>query len=71
MAYEDEYVCLRDLEIEGRLQLDDENVAQCVIHRANAAYRKGEAPTAEEFEGCVLLLNELKDKLNALVGALT
>ena len=71
MAFEDEYVCLRDLEIEGRLQLDDENVAQCVIHRANAAYRKGEAPTAEEFEGCVLLLNELKDKLNALVGALT
>ena len=70
MAYE-EYVCVRDLEIEGRLQLDDENVAECVIHRANAAYRKGEAPTAEEFEACVLLLNEMKDKLNALIGALT
>ena len=71
MAFDDEYVCLRDLEIEGRLQLDDENVAQCVIHRANADFRKGEVPTAEEFEGCVLLLNEMKDKLNALVGALT
>ena len=70
MAYE-EYACVRDLEIEGRLQLDDENVAECVIRRANAAYRKGEAPTAEEFESCVLLVNELKDKLNALIGALT
>ena len=70
MAFE-EYACVRDLEIEGRLQLDDENVAQCVICRDNAVFRKGEAPTAEEFESCVLLLNELKDKLNALVGALT
>ena len=70
MAFE-EYACVRDLEIEGRLQLDDENVAQCVTHRDNAVYRKGETPTAEEYEGCVLLLNELKDKLNALVGALT
>lgn len=70
MAFE-EYACVRDLEIEGRLQLDDENVAQCVIHRANASCRRGETPSAEEFEDCVKLLNEVKEKLNGLVGALT
>ncbi len=70
MTFE-EYACVRDLEVEGRLQLDDENVAECVIRRANAAFRKGKTPSAEEFAACVLLVNELKEKMNDLIGALT
>ena len=66
-----DYTCVRDLEVEGRLQLDDESVAECICRMGNAAYRPGCEPDAEEFRRCVELLNELRDKLNALVGALT
>ncbi len=70
MAFE-EYACVRDLEVEGRLQLDDENVAGCLISRPDAACRRGEPPSAEKFAACGRLLNEVKEKLYALVGALT
>lgn len=66
-----DYACVRDLEVEGRLQLDDESVAECICRMANAAFRPGCAPDAAEFQRCVELLNEVKDKLNALIGALT
>ena len=66
-----DYTCVRDLEVEGRLQLDDDTVADCICRRGSAAFRPGYAPDAEEFRQCVELVNELREKLNALVGALT
>ena len=66
-----EYACVRDLEVEGRLQLDDASVADCLCRRPNAVFRPGCEPEAEEFRQCVELVNELKEKLNALIGALT
>ena len=71
MTYPKDYRRVGDLEVEGKLQLDDENVALCLCRLPDAVYTDGCAPDAREFESCVTLLNELKEKLNALVEALT
>ena len=66
-----DYTRVGDLEVEGKLQLNDESVALCQCQRHDAVFTVGCSPDAEEFRGCVELVNELKEKLNALVGALT
>ena len=66
-----EYTRVGDLEVEGKLQLNDESIALCQCRRDDAVYTAECVPSAEEFRGCVELVNEIKDKLNALIGALT
>ena len=66
-----DYTRVGDLEVEGKLQLNDECVALCQCQRRDAAFTAECTPSAEEFRGCVELINELKEKLNALVAALT
>ena len=66
-----DYTRVGDLEVEGKLQLNDESVALCQCRKDDAVFTAGCSPDAEEFRGCVELLNELKDKFNALIGALT
>ena len=39
-----DYACVRDLEVEGRLQLDDESVAECVCRMGSADFRPGWEP---------------------------
>lgn len=64
-----EYTRVGDLEVEGKLLLSDENLCPC--RKEDAAFTDECCPSAEEFRSCVELLNELKDKFNALIGALT
>ena len=71
MNYKQDYRCVGDLEVAGKLQLDDREVAECLCSHGDAVYTPGKGPSAEEFRECVELINELKEKLNALVGALT
>ena len=71
MSYPKDYQRVGDLEVEGKLQLDDESVALCLCRLPDAAFTDGCAPDAAEFRRCVQLVNEIKEKLNALVGALT
>ena len=66
-----DYSCVGDLEVEGKLQLNDESVARCLCQRHDAIFTAECSPSAEEFKSCVELVNELKEKLNALIGALT
>ena len=66
-----EYACVRDLEVEGRLQLDDESVADCLCRRPNAVFRPGCGPAAEELRRGVEGVSVHKEGLNALIGALT
>lgn len=71
MAYTNDYSRVGDLEVEGKLQLGDPAVSDCQCSMADARCTPGCTPDAGEFESCVTLVNELKDKLNALVDALT
>lgn len=66
-----DYTRVGDLEVEGKLQLNDESVALCQCRRKDAVFTAECSPSAEEYRSCVELLNELKDKFNALIGALT
>ena len=66
-----EYTRVGDLEVEGKLQLNDESIALCQCRRRDAFFTNDCPPSPEEFQSCVELVNELKDMLNALVGALT
>lgn len=66
-----DYTRVGDLEVEGKLQLNDESVALCQCRREDAVCTEDCSPSAEEFRACVELLNELKDRFNALIGALT
>ncbi len=71
MTYMNDYTRTGDLEVEGKIQLDDESVAACLCSAADAVFTAGRSPSAAEFAACAALVNELKEKLNALVGALT
>ncbi len=66
-----DYTRFGDLEVEGKLQLDDECLSECVVRTPEAAFTPECTPSPEEFRACVELVNELRDKLNALIGVLT
>lgn len=66
-----DYTRVGDLEVEGKLLLDDESLSACLCAAPDAVFTPGGAPDAEQFRVCAQLANELKEKLNALIGALT
>lgn len=71
MEFDRGYTRLGDLEVEGKLVLDDGEVASAAVTAPEAACRPGRTPSAAEFRACVELCNALRASLNALIEAIT
>ncbi len=71
MGFESGYTRLGDLEVEGKLVLDDSDVVSAAVKVPEAVCRPGRTPSATEFRACVELCNALKASLNALIEAIT